>query len=204
MMAIHKALEWIMRMAYINVLWIIFTILGLVAFGLFPATAAVFSVVRCWIMGETDIPIFKTFWKTYKSVYLRGNLLGYFLLILGVILYIDIRIFNASPSSFVNLLAIPLIGITIVFILTSLYIFPTFVHYEMKITRVIKNSFLIMVINPLTTIIMLVGICTMGFIFLKIQGLIPLFSVSILAMVIMVPAVHAFNRVTSNHKVMTS
>lgn len=198
MHAINKVLEWITKMAYLNVLWISFTILGVVVVGLFPSTAATFSVVRKWVIGETDIPVFKTFWDNYKKSLLKSNLLGYMLLLFSLILYIDIRIFNESSNSIVNLLAIPTIGISIVFILTTFYIFPTFVHYEIKLIQVIKNSFLIMIINPFQTAIMIVGITTIGFIFMKLQGLIPIFSVSVLAFVIMMPAVQAFNKVAQS------
>lgn len=198
MHAINKVLEWITKMAYLNVLWMSFTILGVVVVGLFPSTTATFSVVRKWVIGETDIPVFKTFWDSYKKSLLKSNLLGYMLLLFSLILYIDIRIFNESSNSFVNLLAIPTIGITIVFILTTFYIFPTFVHYEIKLIQVIKNSFLIMIINPFQTAIMIVGITTIGFIFMKLQGLIPIFSVSVLAFVIMMPAVQAFNKVAQS------
>lgn len=200
MQALNRVLEWIMKMAYLNVLWIGFTIFGLIAGGVFPSTTATFSVMRKWLLGDTDIPVFKTFWHTYKSSFLKSNLLGYVLLLFGFILYIDIRIFNESPNTIINLLAIPVVGISIIFILTMFYIFPTFVHYEIKLVQVIKNSFLIMIINPLPTIIMLIGISGISFIFMKLQGLIPIFGISILAFVITMPAVHAFNKIAEKER----
>lgn len=200
MQAINKVLEWIMKMAYLNVLWLCFTALGVVVGGIFPSTTAIFSVMRKWVLGETDIPVFKTFWQTYKTTFLKSNILGYMILLFGLILYIDIRIFNESSNTFINLLAVPAVGVTLIFILTSFYIFPTLVHYEVKLLQVIKNSFLIMIINPLPNIIMLIGITGIGFLFMKLQGLVPIFSMSILAFVIMMPAVHAFNKVTERER----
>ena len=55
--------EWVLKFFYANLLWFVFTMLGLGVFGFMPATTALFSVTRKWIMGKTDIPIFKTFWQ---------------------------------------------------------------------------------------------------------------------------------------------
>ncbi|WP_396954475.1 DUF624 domain-containing protein, partial [Niallia sp.] len=41
----------IAKLMYVNALWMGCTFLGLGIFGFFPATAAMFSVVRKWIMG---------------------------------------------------------------------------------------------------------------------------------------------------------
>lgn len=203
MRAIYATLDWITKLAYLNILWMFFTVLGLIVFGLFPATAATFAVVRRWVIGETDIPVFKTFWKVYKKEFFKSNLLGYILLVIGLILYIDIRIFNTSSNSFVNLLAIPAVGMMIILILTSLYVFPTFVHYEIKLIQVFKNAFLIMAINPLPTITMLIGLTGVGFVFMKLQGFIPIFSGSIMTFVITMPAVRAFQKMESKKEVYT-
>ncbi|WP_084028990.1 YesL family protein [Bacillus sp. J33] len=62
-----------MRLVYLNLLWIAFSLLGIVLFGFFPATAAMFSVVRKWIMGETDVRVFKEFWQTYRKEFWKAN-----------------------------------------------------------------------------------------------------------------------------------
>lgn len=58
---IYHISNWIMRLAYVNFLWILFTLAGFIVFGFFPATIATFAVVRKWIFDTTDIPIFTTF-----------------------------------------------------------------------------------------------------------------------------------------------
>ncbi len=63
----YRVSEWIMRFAYVNILWGLFTLAGLVLFGFMPATVAMFTVIRKWLMGETDIPVFKTFFASFKK-----------------------------------------------------------------------------------------------------------------------------------------
>lgn len=70
---LYRTSEWIMRLVYLNLLWIAFSLLGIVLFGFFPATAAMFSVVRKWIMGETDVRVFKEFWQTYRKEFWKSN-----------------------------------------------------------------------------------------------------------------------------------
>lgn len=57
---------WVMRLAYLNVLWILFSLAGLVVFGLMPATAAMFTVAREWAKGNTDAPVFSVFFGRLK------------------------------------------------------------------------------------------------------------------------------------------
>ncbi|WP_117170016.1 YesL family protein [Paraliobacillus sediminis] len=196
MNALNNALEWFVRMAFLNMLWLIFSALGLVVIGFFPALVATFTIVRKWLVGEVDIPVFKTFWQTYKKEFIRSNILGYVLTIFGVILYVDILIFNASSNTLINLLSIPLVIVTMVYLLTLFYIFPTFVHYEMKLVQVIKNAFLVMILNPFPTIIMLLGTIGIIFVSLTFQALVPVLSVSLLSLTLMMPSIRAFDKIT--------
>lgn len=79
----YRISEWIMRFAYVNILWIAFTLIGLVFLGFFPATASLFAVVRKWIQGNNEVPIFSFFWTNYKSSFLKSNILGISIVIIG-------------------------------------------------------------------------------------------------------------------------
>ncbi|MGY0702716.1 DUF624 domain-containing protein [Bacillus subtilis] len=58
--------EWIMRFAYTNLLWLFFTLLGLGVFGIMPATAALFAVMRKWIQGRTTFTCSKRFGRNTR------------------------------------------------------------------------------------------------------------------------------------------
>lgn len=48
-------LEWIMKFAYLNILWLGFTLLGVGLFGFFPATMASFILLKRFVVeGETE------------------------------------------------------------------------------------------------------------------------------------------------------
>ncbi|MFN7250368.1 MAG: YesL family protein [Anaerobacillus sp.] len=196
----NKVLEWFTNLVYLNVLWVIFCILGLGIFGVFPAIAATFSVTHNWLTKRTDVPIFKTFWFTYKKQFIRSNLLGYLLLIIGLILYIDILVFNSSTNAILNLLTIPLIAFFFVYIMAMFYVFPALIYYDIKLFHVVKNAFFVMILNPLPTIFMLVGILVVSSFVFQFQALIPILGMSLFSVAIMMPALRAFEMINKKQE----
>ncbi|SHM94136.1 YesL family protein [Gracilibacillus kekensis] len=195
MSALNKAFEWITKIAYLNLLWLGFTILGLIVFGLFPATAATFTVARKWMTGYPDVAIFKTFWKAFNQSLLQSNLLGYLMVGIAYILYLDFLFITLVQNDYIMLFTIPFIFISILFALTALYIFPVYVYFEMKFFQIIKSAFFIMILNPMPTLIMCLGSFGIIFILWQFQGLALFFSLSLLAVALMMPAIKAFDKV---------
>ncbi|SFM39685.1 Uncharacterized membrane protein YesL [Gracilibacillus orientalis] len=195
MNALNKVFEWITRVAYLNLLWIGFTLCGLIIVGLFPSIAATFTVVRKWVSGNTDIPLFKTFWKAYRQSILQANILGYIAVAAGYILYLDFLFVTLVESDYMMLLTIPFLFISIFFTLTTFYLFPVYVHYDMKVLQVIKSSFFIMVLNPLPTFVMVLGVFGITYGLWNFQGLALFFSMNLLAIALTMPAHKAFSKI---------
>jgi uncharacterized membrane protein YesL len=188
------ATEWIMRFAYVNLLWIGFTFLGVVVLGFFPATVAMFTVIRKWIMGETDIPVFQTFWTTYKSEFIRSNGLGLLIVIVGGLIVLNLVFIRNSGDSFTNMIQIPLYMFMFVVILTMFYLLPVYVHYELKLRQIIKNSFLLMIINPIENLVMISGVVAAYFVVRYVPGLGFFFGGSLTAGIIMGTCYLVFNK----------
>lgn len=189
------ATEWIMRFAYVNLLWIGFTFLGVVVLGFFPATVALFTVIRKWIMGETDIPVFQTFWTTYKSEFIRSNGLGLLIVIVGGLIVLNLVFIQNSGDSFTNMIQIPLYMFMFVVVLTMFYLLPVYVHYELKLRQIIKNSFLLMIINPIENLVMISGVVAAYFVVRYVPGLGFFFGGSLTAGIIMGTCYLVFNKV---------
>lgn len=64
---LHGFCVWVMRLAYLNLLWLLFTLAGLGVAGLMPATAAMFTVTREWVKGNPDASVFSVFLRAYKE-----------------------------------------------------------------------------------------------------------------------------------------
>lgn len=191
----YATTEWVMKFAYINLLWIGFSLLGLFVLGFFPATISMFTVIRKWIMGEGDIPIFRTFWTTYKSEFLRSNGLGLLIAVVGGLIVLDLVFMKNSGNSFTNAIQIPLYMFMSAVVMTMFYLFPVYVHYELKLIQIIKNSFLMMLINPIENLVMIAGIVAVFFVVKFIPGLGFFFGGSLSAAIIMASGYLAFNKV---------
>lgn len=187
--------EWITKLAYLNLLWLGFSLLGLGIFGFFPATVSMFTVVRKWMIGETDIPIFQTFWRTYKKEFFKSNGMGLIVLIVSGLIVLDLVFMNNNGSSFTNLIHIPLYLFIFSCVMTMFYLFPMYVHYDLKFIDIFKNSFLIMLINPISNLVIITGIVAIYFVMKFIPGLAFFFGGSVTAMIIMAACYVAFNRI---------
>ncbi len=191
----YRVCEWVWRLAYVNVLWLFATLLGLIVVGILPATAAMFAVIRKWFMKEPDVAIFSTFIKTYKKEFIRINVLGLVFAALGYLLYFNF-LYLATLSGFMHLiLLVGLIITSIFYIIALLFTFPVFVHYEYKLFQNIKVAFIIAIVNPLALITLFISLGLVFYLLYLVPGLIPFFGASTLGVVIMWSASMAFYRV---------
>lgn len=168
---INRLSVWIMNIAYINLLWIAFTLLGLVVLGLLPATVAMFAVLRKWIMGNLDTSIFKMFRLFYRKEFLKSNVTGLVLFIIGYILYIDLTVFEFGQSIYEQAHRLGVLIIAAIYTMGLVFFFPLYVQYDLKWLQYIKLTFLTGVSSPIRAILMIsiaIGIC---FVFAKMPGL---------------------------------
>jgi uncharacterized membrane protein YesL len=185
MRSFYSISVWIIKFAYVNLLWIAFTFLGFFFFGFFPSTTAMFAVVRKWVLKQYDIPVFKTFWLTYKKEFSKSNLLGLIVMLVGILLYSNIRIVEATTVQVVKLLYIPNIIVIFLFFLTLLYVFPVFSHFDVRLVVGVKNAFILMTLYPIATFCMATLSGTLCYLFIKLPGLIPFFGGSLISYLLM-------------------
>jgi len=153
-----------------------------------------FAVNRDWLKGNTDKPIFKSFWEYYQKDFLKSNLLGLFIVIVGIIIAADIIYIQANNNVFLNWTYIPLFAFMLLFIMLLFYIFPTFVHYEIKVGQVIKNASLIMLINPINTFLIFLCLVPLFFIMKTLPALAFIFGGSLYAFITMWISLQAFKK----------
>jgi uncharacterized membrane protein YesL len=183
------------KLAYVNLLWMLFTLAGLGVLGFFPSTVAMFTVVRQWVKGNTDAPVFGTFIKTYKKEFIKANLLGVTYFSAGAILYIDILYFSSPSSIFMLILYYFFWVLTCVYLLLGVFLFPIYVHYQAKWWHYFKSTLLIMLMNPIVVAAYLLVLGGAGILIRALPGLIPLFSGSVVAYALMLISYKAFNKV---------
>lgn len=195
MALIYKVSQWIERLIILNAIWLLFTIVGLGVFGLFPATAACFAVTRKWLNGESDLSIFKTAWSYFKQDFVKANILGYGSLAFGVFLFVDYQIFRSMAHPILNNLHYIFLLLMFIHFLGTLYIFPVFVHYDFKLWESFKHAFILVIARPMQTIAMLLGFILLYVFFNEIRFLIPFIGAGAAIMSFMAIAMISFPKV---------
>lgn len=186
---------WAMRLAYLNILWVTFTIVGLGFLGLMPATAGMFAVVRKWVLGEDDIKIFSIFWKAYRKEFVQSNVLGYILVIIGYLLYIEFQILRTQESMVYFIASFGVIALFILLFIILLYAFPIFSHFNISAIQNIKWAFIIAIVHPILTIALAVGIGVIYYLtFQTIPALLFFFGGSVTAFILMWGASKTFSK----------
>jgi uncharacterized membrane protein YesL len=202
----YKISEWIMRLSVTNVLWVICSLpfaffllsalrlsgnpdqmlAGLITafitapFFFFPATAALFAVARKWVMGDEDVPLLKTFFRSYKENYVQSMLGGLIYAALFIIMIVDFRVYLNGLSS-LQLLSYIFIGLMILLFTSLFNFFSMTVHYHMKTLQLVKNAVLITIGRPLRSLSTLITSGFIIFISTKFTFLIPFFMGSLIA-----------------------
>ncbi|RCW76753.1 YesL family protein [Saliterribacillus persicus] len=185
--------EWLFKVIILNLFWFLFMIAGLGLFGIFPATAALFATIRKDLIEEKDIKLFSTFWHYFKTDFLKANLLGYFLTIIGGLLIFNIRVLGQLEGSILNSILMVVTYILLAILaLIAIYIFPVFVHFQLRFLEYIKYSSVLIIGKPLHTIVSVLLIAGIFTGFYMVPGLIPVVGSSIIAYVLMKIALSSF------------
>ncbi|MBU9712966.1 YesL family protein [Evansella tamaricis] len=191
----YRTTEWIWRLCYVNLLWLLVTTLGLFFLGVLPATAAMFTIFRKWLRGDTEISIFRTFIESIKKDFLKINLLGLILAFLGYILYFNYQYLGIVEGIQHTVISIGWYTGVFIFSIILLYIFPVYVHFEMKLFQYFKTAFVVGLVNPLALITLIISLGLTGYIFYLVPGLIPFFGASLIGFLVMWAAHLSFERI---------
>jgi len=204
----YRISEWIMRLSVTNLLWIItafpvffwvlylraaetvemvesllFLMVVLSPFFLFPSTSAMFALARKWVTGDADAPLLKTFFRSYKENYLQSMIGGIFFVLLLTVLIFNYR-FYAGQEGFYGLIAPLFIVMTVMAVLAMFNFFCIIVHLHMKTLQLLKNSLLLTIGQPFRSLLMGLSALAVWWIsFTQFTWLIPFFSGSVIATV---------------------
>lgn len=192
--AIYTFCNWFYRLAFINVLWLISTLLGLVLFGFFPATVAMLATIRQFIK-KNEVNTLSTFWNYYKKEFVESNKVGAIIVIVGFILYVNINFLQVNHTDISQFFYVSSIILLCLYFLIICYILASYVEFDQDIKTHIKNAILIALYNPLASLFMIFGFAAVYYAVTFISGLGIFFSASILGLVILSSANIAYRKV---------
>jgi uncharacterized membrane protein YesL len=182
----------------IHILWILLTIGGGIVLGFFPSTAALFAIMRDWIRGKTDQPVFPAYWRYYKKDFWKSNRLGIFMTAVGFLIGLDIWYIQTAPGEWFTWTRIPLFAFMLLFLLFWFYLFPAFVHFDLTVRQILKQAFLIMLISPVHTLLMLLCLAALFLVMYWVPATAFIFGSSGYAFITMWMCLHAFQRIRRN------
>lgn len=185
--------EWIFKILLLNIYWFLFSCIGLLLLGVFPATAALFATIRQDIRSDDEIKLFRSFLNYYKISFLQSNLLGYLIVGVNLLLLFNLQVLDFMDVSIIHTtIAIMTYILLAIVALISVFLFPIYVHYHASILGYFKYAAIIVIGKPIHTIAMLFMITSILFLYYLVPGFIPVLGVSLLAYIIMRTAYSLF------------
>ena len=112
----------------LNLLWLV---ICLPILTIFPATTALFAVVREW-QKENDIKVFSAFFRHLKSNFKQSLILGVLWLAVTCLLIVDIIFTIQIESGIKYVLLSFFLLLIIVYVFVTITIFPVLVHYKVS------------------------------------------------------------------------
>ncbi|MDR7078691.1 putative membrane protein YesL [Neobacillus niacini] len=177
----YRLMEWMMRLAYLNFLWFIFTLLGGIVFGWVPATLAVNKSLRKFMIENESISIFPYFWNVYRKQFIRSQIVNVLFIALGLLLFIDMKFFMSGNHALFILGKMVTIQLVIGYFVLFIYFFTIYAHQEMRFIEKVKNSILYGIVHPIKSLLMLINSSLLIMLFLFFPQLFIFFGVSSLA-----------------------
>lgn len=141
--SLDKFLKGILNIAWLNLLWIFSSLLGLFIAGVFPATVASLAVARKWVRKEEMTSVLQYFRKVYKEEFVRSNIIGWILMAIGLILFVNYRTMIELGNQIPIFVVFAYYLVLFFYSLVLVWIFPLITHYHTTIKQYFKNAFII-------------------------------------------------------------
>lgn len=192
--AVYSFCTWFYKLAFINILWLFFTIAGFVLFGFFPATVAMLATLR-QLIRKNEVAIFPTFWSYYKVEFIRSNKLGTIIVAIGLIFYINFIFLQSNQADVPQFIYYSSVIMNCFYFLVICYLLTSYVEFDQDLKTHIKNSILIAIYNPLANLFIIFGFVAVYFVVRFVSGVGIFFSGSTLALVILSSANIAYRKI---------
>ncbi|MFA9458677.1 YesL family protein [Halalkalibacter sp. AB-rgal2] len=184
--------EWLMRLALLNALWILFTILGLGVFGWAPATVAMFAVLRRRLLHEEDSSLMNRFIYHYKKDFWKANMIG-LLLLLGVMtLFVSTQMLAFMTGFELTFFGVVVSIFAVLLFVMALFIFPVYVHYDIPLKKCLHYSLMIGIAHVHYCLFLLFGMAIITVLIYAFPGLLIFYGASLVISLVCVVSLNAF------------
>ena len=172
----YSFFDTLLWIACLNLLWILFTLLGLGVLGAGPATAAAQIAVRKRARGDAA-PLVRSFASQYFRNFGRANVLALPVMAVAMALAMNWNYFSGSGDLFSQLVAAG-IFVTAIFVAgATCYLFPMYARYELPLAQYLLLSSRFAFRHLAGTVILLFVSAAAFYASSTVPGLIPFFSI---------------------------
>ncbi|WP_373889943.1 YesL family protein [Neobacillus cucumis] len=131
----YSILLFISNFFLLNLLWLV---MCLPIITIFPATSAMYGVMRQWIIHK-DPSIFRPFFHYFKENFKQSILIEIFWVMIVFFLYVDYTL--AQKLTFAQNIILPILFVLgFLLILVTAFLFPTMVQYKFTTKNLLKNT----------------------------------------------------------------
>ncbi|UOQ87312.1 YesL family protein [Gracilibacillus salinarum] len=185
----------IIRIAWLNFLWILFTLIGVVAGGIFPATTASISVARKWIQKKEVKSVYQAFKQAYRQEFIRANMIGYILVAIAAILFVNYQAILQLGDQIPVFVVFAYYFVIFLFSILALWIFPLLSHYKTTVKEYFKNALIIGITKMPVTITMALVLFIILYVSLELPTMLLFCTVSLIAVAIAYLSVQVFEKI---------
>jgi uncharacterized membrane protein YesL len=175
--ALYRTCTWIYNFAFLNLLFLISCIPIIT---IFPASAAMFGVVR-QMVKKNDISIFTKYRTYFVENFKQSFIIGLFATVIGLFLYADFRIIGQIHSSLSPIISVCLLILSFYFMLTLLSVFPLMVNAYYTTKQLLTNAFKFSMYKPHLTLLNLIALVVFFYVSLRFTFLLFFFTSSVSA-----------------------
>ena len=172
----YSFFDTLLWIACLNLLWVLFTLLGLGVLGAGPATAAAQILVRRRVRGEAA-PLLKSFTREYFANFVHANALALPVMAVAVALALNWNYSSGAGDLMSQLIAAGTFVAAIFLAGVVCYLFPMYARYELPLGQYLMTSSRFAVRHLAGTVILLFITAAAVYASRALPGLIPFFSI---------------------------
>lgn len=153
------------RLAHLQLLWIVHTLLGGVVLGAYPATAAVLAVLRRDHMEADDLPggchrpsLWREFHDVWRAELVGSNVIGLVLTAGWAVVAYDHRLLRAAGTGAVDMAVAPALQwalwlLTLVLLVVSASVFVLRAHFAEGPVRILRRAVVLTLARPVLALV---------------------------------------------------
>jgi|SRR5690625_147038 len=180
--SLDRFLKVILQMAWLNFLWFLFSFMGFLIGGIFPATTAIISVARKWTKEKEIHSTFQIFKKTYKKEFIKSNIIGLILTLIAAILFLNYYALRELGAKVPVYVVFSYYFVVFLYSVLLVWIFPLLSHYDTKIIQYFKNALIIGITKILSTVIIISVTFVIMYFSIKLPSMFLFCSISLIAL----------------------